>query len=174
MFKKILIFVLIIIAFGFLYWRNFNSPADLSGQEQIFLVSQGETVKQIINNLKKENLIKSPFYFEFQIWRDELTIVAGEYAISPKLTAKEIIKILTQGDVLSREKQVRVIEGWNLKNIDAYLKNNNLAGASSFLNLAQAPLSSWKFDFSKPDFLNEAPIEADLEGYLFPDTYRIF
>ena len=29
-------------------------------------------------------------------------------------------------------------------------------------------------DIAKPDFLNDAPADANLEGYLFPDTYRIF
>jgi UPF0755 protein len=29
-------------------------------------------------------------------------------------------------------------------------------------------------NFAKPDFLKDAPADADLEGFLFPDTYRVF
>lgn len=174
MIKKIIIFIAIISLGGFFYWQNLNSPVDPSGREQVFLVSQGETVKQIISNLKKADLIKSPFYFEYKIWRAGLNLKAGEYLISSKLTAKEIIKILTQGDGLSQEKQIRIIEGWNIKDIGAYLKENKITGASGFLSLVQAPLGGWQFDFSKPDFLSDAPNRANLEGYLFPDTYRIF
>lgn len=174
MIKKIIIFIAIVSVAGFFYWQNLNSPVDLNGHEQVFLVSKGETAKQTINNLKKENLIKSPFYFAYQLKRGQLNIKAGEYLISPRLTAKEIIKILTQGDALSQERSITIIEGWNLKDIGAYLKNNQVVGADDYLKLAQAPLSGWKFDFLKSDFLNDAPKQANLEGYLFPDTYRIF
>lgn len=174
MIKKVIIFIAIVSVVGFFYWQNLNSPADLNGREQVFLVSKGETAKQTINNLKKENLIKSPFYFAYQLKRGKLNIKAGEYLISPRLTAKEIIKILTQGDALSQERSITIIEGWNLKDIGAYLKNNNVVGAADYLKLVQAPLSGWKFNFTRPDFLSDAPGRANLEGYLFPDTYRVF
>jgi len=173
MIKKIIILIIIFLA-GSFYWQSLNSPADSKGQEQIFLVSKGETVKEIIGNLKKAGLIKSPFYFEYKVWRGELDLKAGEYSISPALTAKEIIKILSQGQAVNQEKQIRIIEGWNLKDIGSYLKDNDVGGADGFLSLAKAPLSAWKFNFSKPDFLSDAPKGANLEGYLFPDTYRIF
>ncbi|MDO8667948.1 MAG: endolytic transglycosylase MltG [bacterium] len=174
MIKKALIFITVIFIVGFFYWQNLNSPVDLNAKEQIFLVSKGETVSEIISNLKNENLIKSPVYFKYQIWRDKLNIKAGEYLISPRLTAKEIIKILTQGDALSREKQIRIIEGWNLKDIGDYLKKNNVVGSGDYLGLVQDSIGGWKFSFSKPSFLSDAPKQANLEGYLFPDTYRIF
>lgn len=172
--KKIIILIAIIFVTGFFYWHSLNSPADKSGQEKIFLVNKGEAVSQIAENLQKENLIKSIFYFKYIIWRDKLNIQAGEYLISPRLSAKDIIKILTSGDVLSQEEQVRIIEGWNLKDIANYLEENNLVSANDFLSLAGARLNNWKFSFSRPDFLGDAPNSASLEGYLFPDTYRIY
>ncbi len=174
MLKKIIIVVLILFAISFLYWRSLNSPADVSGKEQVFLVSKGETAKQIAGNLKKENLIRSAFYFKYNIWRKNFNIMAGEYLISPKLTTQEIIKVLTTGEAISQEKSIRIIEGWNIKDIGAYLEKNNAVSSKSFTVLAGAPLNGWKFAFIKPEFLNEAPAQANLEGYLFPDTYRIF
>jgi UPF0755 protein len=174
MLKKIIIVIAVIFIAGFLYWQNLNSPLDTSGKEQVFLVNKGETVKQIIDNLRKENLIRSPFYFKYNIWRENLNIKAGEYLISPKLNTKEIIKILTIGDVLSQEKTIRIVEGWNIKDIGGYLEKNGVVSASIFISLAKTLLSGWKFNFSRPDFLNDVPKQADLQGYLFPDTYRIF
>ncbi|MFH1583432.1 MAG: endolytic transglycosylase MltG [Candidatus Falkowbacteria bacterium] len=171
--KKIIIFLLIIIAVGFLYWQNLNSPVDANGQEQVFIVNKGEAIKQVADNLKKENLIRSVFYFKYKIGAGD-NVKAGEYLISPKLSTKEIIKILTLGDAISKEKSIRIIEGWSNKDIGAYLEKNNIISAKDFIALADSPLSQWKFSFLRPDFLNDAPKQAALEGYLFPDTYRIF
>lgn len=173
MLKKIIIILLVILAAGFLFWQNLNSPVDSSGREQTFLVNKGETIKQIVNNLRTANLIRSPFYFKYQAWRGKLNIKAGEYLISPKLTAKEIIKILSAGEAVSRDKNITLIEGWDMKDMAAYLEKNQIISAGEFLKLAQIPLSSWKLSFSKADFLNDAPAKANLEGYLFPDTYRV-
>ena len=35
-------------------------------------------------------------------------------------------------------------------------------------------MSNWQFSFTKPGFLDSVPKGVDLEGYLFPDTYRVF
>jgi UPF0755 protein len=173
MLKKLLILI-IILSVCFWYWQNLNSPADKNGQEKIFIVAKGETVSQIADNLKKENLIKSVFYFKYYIWRNKLNLKAAEYSISPKLTIKEIITVLASGQALSRERSIRIVEGWNNKEIGDYLEKNNIISAKDFISLAKTPLSEWKFSFSKPDFLNDAPKTTGLEGYLFPDTYRIY
>ncbi|MFH0972929.1 MAG: endolytic transglycosylase MltG [Patescibacteria group bacterium] len=177
MLKKIIIFALIIMVagfLGFLYWQNLNSPAVINGQEQIFFINKGETIKQVAKNLRINNLIRSEFYFKYNIWRENSKIQAGEYLISPKLSAREIIKILTMGDAISQEKSIRIIEGWNNKDMAAYFEKNNIISAKDFIALVSLPLSQWKFNFAKPNFLNDAPKQATLEGYLFPDTYRIF
>ncbi|MFA6306871.1 MAG: endolytic transglycosylase MltG [Patescibacteria group bacterium] len=173
MLKKLIIIVAVIVIGGFLYWQNLNSPVDANGQEQVFSVGKGETINQVAKNLRINNLIRSEFYFKHEIGSGDI-IKAGEYLISPKLSAKEIIKILTLGAAVSREKSIRIIEGWNNKDIASYFEKNNIISAKDFTALAASPLSGWKFSFAKPDFFNDAPKEATLEGYLFPDTYRIF
>lgn len=173
MLKKVIILTIILLA-GLWYWYNLNSPVDSGGREQPFTVNKGEAVAQIANNLKKENLIRSVFYFKHYIQRNKLSLQAGEYLISPKLDTREIIKILTVGEVLSRERSVRIIEGWNMKDIGGYLEKDQVVSANDFLSLAKRPLSSWQFNFLKPDFLLDAPGTTNLEGYLFPDTYRLY
>jgi len=173
MLKKIIILIIIIAAASFLYWKNLNSPVDANGPEQIFVVSKGETIKQITKNLRINNLIRSEFYFKYNIGPDG-NIKAGEYLISPKFTTGEIIKLLTMGEALSREKSIRIIEGWNNQDIAAYLEKNKIVPAEDFTALAASPLKEWKFNFAKQSWLSDAPGEATLEGYLFPDTYRIF
>jgi len=172
MLKKLLILI-IVLAVCLGYWRSLNSPLDAKGKERLFTVNQGETAEQIANHLRRESLIKSVFYFKYYVGRNN-SLKAGEYLISPRLTAREIAKILAAGEALSRERSIKIIEGWNLKDIGGYLEKNQVVPANDFLNLAKRPLKSWQFNFLKPDFLNDASAQANLEGYLFPDTYRIF
>lgn len=174
MIKKIAIFALMILTAAVFFWIRLGYPVDANGMEKIFIVSQGQTGGQVADNLKKENLIRSVFYFKYGIWRRKPGIKAGEYLISQKSSAEEIIKILTNGEAISREKSITIVEGWNSEAIGNYLEKNTSVKAKYFASLANAPIGKWKFNFAKPAFLNDAPSGANLEGYLFPDTYRIF
>ena len=174
MLKKSIIIITLIAISSFLYWQNLNLSVVADGRAEVLMINKGETVSQIADNLRQKNLIRSPFYFKYVIWRDQLKIKAGEYLISSRLSAREVIKLLTAGEAISQEKSIRIIEGWNLKDIGAYLEKNQVVTAKGFTVLAGAILADWKFNFTKPEFLNDAPRQADLEGYLFPDTYRIF
>ncbi len=66
------------------------------------------------------------------------------------------------------EKVITIIEGWNIKQIDNYLSEQGLAKDQK---IATFKVKDYQADYS---FLADAPAKADLEGYLFPDTYRVF
>ncbi len=167
MFKKFLIVIIIVAVGGFLYWQNLNSPVSSSSQAENFIVAKGETATQIAKNLRLNNLIRSEFYFKYKIWRGDLKIQAGEYSISPNLSTNEIIKILSQGEAISQEKIIRIIEGWNIKDINKYLNENKIIAENSFINIAKNSANqNIKTAYGLPE-------NANLEGFLFPDTYRI-
>lgn len=73
---------------------------------------------------------------------------------------------------LREEKTLKILEGWSAKQIAAELEKIGHPAAASFLEATSA--SSAKGYVSDFDFLADKPNSADLEGYLFPDTYRIF
>jgi len=66
------------------------------------------------------------------------------------------------------EKVITIIEGWNVNQIDKYLSQE---GIIIDQKIADFKVSDYLSDYS---FLTDAPANYDLEGYLFPDTYRIF
>jgi len=70
--------------------------------------------------------------------------------------------------VYKEEKTLRVIEGYRNSDIAKLLIKNNLATAEEF---AQAQKD---YDTSKFSFLTDKPKSTDLEGYLYPDTYRVY
>lgn len=66
------------------------------------------------------------------------------------------------------EKKITIIEGWNLTAIEKYLEKEGFDFKDSVLDLKAK-------DFAE-DFplLGEASRSASLEGYFFPDTYRVY
>ena len=73
---------------------------------------------------------------------------------------------------LREETTLKILEGWNTKQIAAELERIGHPAASSFLEAVSA--SSALAYYQDFDFLADKPEDASLEGYLFPDTYRIY
>jgi len=81
------------------------------------------------------------------------------------------------------EKSVRLIEGWNSRDMGQYFESQGLWQSEEFLetvgfpqvdynkNEDLAPLEDFAETFS---FLADKPKNRSLEGYLYPDTYRIY
>jgi len=70
--------------------------------------------------------------------------------------------------VAKPEKTLRVVEGYRNSDIADLLVSNNLATAAEFAKAQQS------YDTAKFSFLASKPVNLDLEGYLYPDTYRVF
>ncbi len=72
---------------------------------------------------------------------------------------------------LRPEYTVQILEGWSINDIADYLVKENIFSQEEFLQAVD------KIDdeiLARFDFLLDKPAEASLQGYLFPDTYRIF
>ena len=66
------------------------------------------------------------------------------------------------------EKNITLIAGWNLKNINSYLDDQGFKFSADLLKLKARDYAATY------DFLADAPKNATLEGYIFPDTYRVY
>jgi len=84
--------------------------------------------------------------------------------------------------VFKPEQTIQVLEGWNEREISQYFEGQGLWQSEELLELVGFPkydyrqekASNWPTDFSgQYDFLKDKPKYYSLEGYLFPDTYRI-
>lgn len=166
--KIILIFLLAAISIlaGIYVFEGIYRPIDKNSKEIIFSIKKGEGTKEISVNLEKERLVRMATLFRiytiFKGVSDKLQ--AGEYLLSPSMTIPEITEKFVSGDVI--EEQITIIEGWNLKDLTEYLGERGF-NQDEFLELT-------KKDFSgEYDFLKDKPKDLSLEGYLFPDTYKI-
>jgi UPF0755 protein len=154
-------------------------PASNSPRSVMFTVKKGEGVRDIVTSLSKDGLIASRTYFLYLVWRrsDKNRFQAGKYELSPSMTASDIEKELT-GKPISDERTVTILEGWTIDDVAEYLQRKGLATKESFH--AQAGESAKKVKDSIPDWsapfpkLASKPADASLEGYLYPDTYKVY
>lgn len=152
-------------------------------------IIKGEGLKEIAANLQKKRIINSSLFFTIYVvvTGSAKSIKAGQYEFNGTEGIPGIIDIITEGRVT--EKEITIIEGWNLADIGEYLENQNINSAEDFFRLAGKPLYLNKSatqnncreligvgasDFSdKYSFLIDKPASVSLEGYLYPDTYRL-
>lgn len=175
--RSLIVIIIIALLGGYLFYiRGINKTVSDIGQDVTFIVGPGQSVKEIGENLHQAGLIESKFFFKVYAWRtkNQSNFQAGEYVLNPGLNIKEIAKALVSGESLNKERTVTIIEGWTSHDINEYLLSNRIVNDDSFLVLAQSKVRSWPLSFPKPLFLNNAPTGASLEGYLFPDSYRIY
>ena len=178
---KKLIFIIILLGlavfcgFYFIYQYSISAADTKNYEDTVFTVAGGEGVKQIAENLFEKDLIRSKFYFSFYVQSQDKTgdLQAGEYILNSSMQVKKIVDILASGRALSRETDVKIIEGWRLTDIGEYLEREGVSTKQKFLNSTNN-IADWPFDFEKPKILNGIPNNAGLEGFLFPDTYRIY
>ncbi|MBI3231714.1 MAG: endolytic transglycosylase MltG [Candidatus Doudnabacteria bacterium] len=68
----------------------------------------------------------------------------------------------------AEEITIRIIEGWSNREIAEYLEKQGIVSSADFLKAVK--------NFDTTDFDNFLPKKAagDLQGFLYPDTYRLF
>lgn len=149
------IFILLAIGSVFalltlLWWRNGTAPQDpLDKSQKIFVIKPGEDVREIANNLKKEGLIRNPVVFFLVVKQEGIDgkIQAGDFRLSPSMTAPKIAEALTHGTI---DAWVTIPEGQRAEEIAEILEKKILTYNPS-----------WK------------EVLKQHEGYLFPDSYLI-
>lgn len=147
-------------------------PADPTGQLRQFVVAPGTSARAIAENLAGAGLVSNPRLFEAYVRANGLAprLQAGTYQLSPSMTIPQITETLQ--NARAPELLLRVGEGWRLEQIADYLNvNTRLDGEEYKRRAIIGDLSG--IDAAVYDFLSLRPAGATLEGFLYPDTYRI-
>lgn len=186
--KKALLFILILIIlvvfFGWLFKLIFIAQEG-EDKNQVFIIKEGQGVNQISQNLKEQGLLDNSFIFETYLWLRKLEdkIQAGEHQLNDTWSIRQLTNALISGYSIENERVITILEGWNLRDIADYLAKEDLVSKDEFHELVGLPAVDYDRnpDLSRPldfsydyEFLKEKPDNLSLEGYLFPDTYRIF
>lgn len=147
------------------------APVSKDNTSKIVEVKSGDGLRDVAKSLYEYDLIRDASVFEIyaRITGNAGKIVAGEYSLKPSMNIIEILAFLSQGvDIDGDERNITFIEGWTVNDIAEYLDKNGITPKDVFLK-ALLDVNQEQYSF----FLQKKGTES-VEGYLFPDTYRIF
>ena len=96
-----------------IYYQNL-SPPSTSQTSQIVTVPNGASVDQIADLLHKDNLIQSPWSFEWYVRAAGLgdSLEAGTYALNPAQDVQGVVGTLTSGKVATKLVPYYPANGW--------------------------------------------------------------
>jgi UPF0755 protein len=147
-----------------------EQPAGTDDTPVTFTISPGETVIQIATRLQEQGLVVDAELFRRYVQYHEMdtTIEAGEFTLRQTMTIPEVAEALQRG--LIAEQEVTIQEGLRLEQVAAAVAAQTTIPEDEFLTLVT---TGWRDAGLAYDFLAEIPPGATLEGFLFPETYRL-
>jgi UPF0755 protein len=165
---KLIIFLLlavVLILILYFYLLFFVPLSPDNNISKTFIIEKEDSVLKIANNLKEENLIRSPLSFiaYVRLKKEQANLKAGGYELSSSMTIQEITDYLVKGKTSSFK--VTIIEGWNIKDIEIYFKKLGINDFYETIDNYQTYLKEDNIVFK------EKPSNTGLEGFLFPDSY---
>jgi UPF0755 protein len=136
---------------------------------QIFQVRRGESSSAIAANLKRADLIRSPFMFKLycRITGSNPKLRYGVYELTPSMSLGDIVSALKHQKGAQQLVRVTIPEGWSIKKIKARLVELGFCSDEEFDQFMATAKDRYSDEF---DFIKQLPIST-LEGYLYPDTY---
>jgi len=166
--KRFLQFVLLLGCIGAFIagWAYYRLDAPYRGftEEEVFVeIPQGAGVSGIASRLAAAGVVSNALVFRIaaRLSGDERKLQAGEYRFSEAATPGEIIARLAKGDVYAR--MVTFREGLTMFEMADVFAESGIGTAAEFLAEAR--------DTSRIKTVD--PRASSLEGYLFPDTYKL-
>lgn len=173
-------FAIFIAAAAFFMWQIFMPHTSFSKEKRIE-IKKGARFAEIGQELNNQGVIGAKWAFLLwgYITREGLSIKPGQYTFSSESTIAEILNNLASGDTLPNERIITIPEGWNLSEIAEYFEKNGIASTSAVYALTGKSATIYPFAARQPlaerySVLASLPPRVSLEGFLFPDTYRVY
>jgi len=162
--KNIIITVFCFVLLYVLYAAvEFLVPLPEGRKTKEVQIPKGATFRQAVEILDKENLIrdKNLFIFIGRLTGLHTKIRAGYYSITGSMNPLSILILLKNGQII--EYDITIVEGDSLIEIGEKLIEKNIIDRETFDKLSRSK-----------SFLKAYNIDApSIEGYIFPDTYKL-
>ena len=131
-------------------------------QQTFIEILPGSSTVRIGRQLEEAGIIRSQYAFDAMRWVQHGTLKAGDYKFDHPAPVSEIYDRIRRGDTFTIE--VTIPEGSTMFDIGNRLQEAGFGPGQAFVDVArqEAGLVS-----------DLDPQAKSLEGYLFPDTYRI-
>lgn len=164
--------ILIIIVWGIHFWWSLFTEQQLDDSVSL-TITPGWSVEKILSELKEKNLIKSVFESKIYLTLFDIgpSLQAGEYQFSGTISPKDVLNHLSSGSEQERETMLTFIEGWTIEEMADYVAGKDELTISHKDFLRTSPGS---YPYTSHNTYKNIPGDRNFEGYLFPDTYRVF
>lgn len=140
-------------AYGWHRMGSLDAPLAAGGGSTVVEITPGMSFAAIVDRLQAEGVVRDPLVFELygRYLGVGSRLKAGTYAVDLSQTPRELLRALEAG-TLPPETRVTIPEGFNRWQIADLLAERGLVERAAFLKRIE---------------------REDLEGRLFPDTYRL-
>ena len=137
-------------------------PAEKGGAEQVLVVREGWTLREVAQELQDRKIIsnKTLFMFWARVKGYGRRLRAGEYQLSANMPPLRILEKLARGEIITHA--VTIPEGFTKVQIGDLLEQKGIIKKQEFLGLTDNREIVESYGLSGPT----------LEGYLYPDTYQ--
>lgn len=162
--QRALAIVFCLLVGGGLGWYVLNGPTPSAHETVRAVVIRPQTgAFDIAKTLKEAHVIRSrvAFLVVAMARGTQRRLLAGEYEFAPGISLLEVIRRIEQGKGLVN--QVTIPEGYAARQIAELLQGKGLVDQKRFMALLQDRQLLQQYGVEGPS----------LEGYLFPDTYRL-
>lgn len=163
-----LVFVIALLAVtGVIRNTYYNNIRPVSGSERavVVTVKPGATAPEIAKDLEDKGVIRTSWAFVWYVRVNNLrsSLQAGTYSVRPSQNVREIVNIMTNGKV--NVSQVTIYPGKRIDQVRESLINDGFSPES--IDLALDPAQ-----YANSPALSDKPVTANLEGYLYPETFQ--
>lgn len=170
-FTKIQIGLIVLALFSFYFLNQSVAPSSFSKDKKEISIKRGDSFLEIAQNLKTSGIIKSRLVFSsIVVFSGSFnSLKAGQYEFNPGTNVFGVVKKIEKGDVLfgSDEILVAIPEGLNISEIILKLKE---AGFNDAGKIEKMKATAFVDEFPLLNLVSSR--YNNLEGFLFPDTYR--
>ncbi len=141
------------------------------GKDVTITVGQGQSLMEIAQTLKDNDVISSKYLFviKAKLSGNTANLKYGDFVLNSDMSYDEIIKELTTGGAKKETVTLTIPEGYSAEMIGAKCEDIGICTKDEFL----AALSD-DYDY---DFIKKIPkedVKYPLQGFLFPSTYEIY
>ncbi len=142
-------------------------PADPAGSPRVVVIPPGAPAAEIGRRLESAGIIRSASDFLWVVRLRGLDgrLQGGEYRLSPAMGLLEVVDVLARGQVLLHE--VTIPEGYTAVEVARALADAGLGDRRALEELVLRGAARLPHPFLR------SVATGSLEGYLFPDTYRL-
>lgn len=170
--KRFLALLLVVIVIGLaaaaatgaVFYRRVSEPyRGYEASEQFVDLPPGISTAAIGERLVGSGVVRDVLTFRIALWKTGAArrLQAGEYRFDTAISAEDVVRKIARGESYLRSLTFR--EGLTIGEMAAVFEREGFGSASDFLEAARDASLVHRLD----------PDAPDLEGYLFPETYRL-